>query len=494
MGGNSPSCRGYPFGLLKGLGFDTGSLSLHALNSLQSVCDANVMSEAKTPNPSQSPVPYSLISAERYISRDYAHREWQQLWPKAWLIACPAQDVAEPGDFYVFDLDPESIIISRTEAGELKAFYNVCQHRGARLIASDRGALAQYTCPYHGWQYHNDGTLAHVPDEARFSRGVPRDKLCLKTVRAEVCLGAVWVCMDQNAPPLKEYLGPVVDMIAPFRVGDMRLTEDQSCRLECNWKAVFDNFGELYHVEHIHPQHELIFDCPTSVAEYFDGGHTRVLIDGFTVNSRLPIPEEVPPTQWAQMKTLGLDKEDYRGRVLDVRRDVQLAKRRLGPSLGYNYDLLSDDQLSDIVQYNIFPNAVLVVQPEEYWILRSRPRGEDPNQCYWDKFAFRMLPDTALQEAASVEFPPLQNRANVSFNLDQTTDGTVRPEHDEFDQEAIIAGEKSMTITLDQDIHLIRDVQKGMRSRGFEEAWLNDDEGRVQHYHTWLDRYMNEAL
>ncbi len=51
-----------------------------------------------------------------------------------------------------------------------------------------------------------------------------------------------------------------------------------------------------------------------------------------------------------------------------------------------------------------------------------------------------------------------------------------------------------MTITLDQDIHLIRDVQKGMRSRGFEEAWLNDDEGRVQHYHTWLDRYMNEAL
>jgi len=118
------------------------------------------------------------------------------------LIACPAQDVAEPGDFYVFDLDPESIIISRTEVGELKAFYNVGQHRGARLIATDRGALAQYTCPYHGWQYHNDGTLAHVPDEARFSRGVPRDKLCLKTVRAEVCLGAVWVCMDQNAPPL----------------------------------------------------------------------------------------------------------------------------------------------------------------------------------------------------------------------------------------------------------------------------------------------------
>jgi hypothetical protein len=100
------------------------------------------------------------------------------------------------------------------------------------------------------------------------------------------------------------------------------------------------------------------------------------------------------------------------------------------------------------------------------------------------------MPDTALQEASNVEFPPLQNRANVGFSLENTDDGTVRPEHDEFDQEAIIAGDKTMTITLDQDIHLIRDVQKGMHSRGFEEAWLCDDEARIQHYHGWIDRYM----
>ena len=162
----------------------------------------------------------------------------------------------------------------------------------------------------------------------------------------------------------------------------------------------------------------------------------------------------------------------------------------MGPALGYNYDLLSDEQLSDIVQYNIFPNAVLVLQPEEFWILRSRPRGDNPNQCYWDKFALRMLPDVDLQKNARVEFPPLQNRANVSFNLDQDADGTIRPEHDEFDQEAIIAGDKTMTITLDQDIHLIRDVQRGMHSRGFREAWLNDDEARIQHYHNCIDAYM----
>lgn len=439
----------------------------------------------------EGPVPFSRITAERYISPEYMALERDRIWARTWLVAGVAQDVAEPGDFFVFDLEPESILVSRSEAGDLHAFYNVCQHRGARLVLADTGAMATYTCPYHGWSYNNDGTLCSVPDEDRFSRGVPRDHLSLQSLRVEEWGGMIWVCMSEDAPDLRAYLGPIIEMIEPFRPHDMRLVEDQTCRLACNWKAVFDNFGELYHVEHIHPQHELIFDCPTSVAEYFEHGHTRVLIDGFTVNSRLPIPEEVPPTQWAQMEVLGLNRDDYKGRVLDVRRDVQVRKREMGPSLGYNYDLLSDEQLSDIVQYNIFPNAVLVLQPEEFWILRSRPHATDPNKCYWDKFALRMFPDGQLQENASVKFPPLQNRANVSFNLDQTGDGTFRPEHDEFDQEAIIAGEKTMTITLDQDIHLIRDVQKGMQSRGFREAWLNDDEARVQHYHSWIDRYMS---
>lgn len=451
---------------------------------------SEAVSQENTSTGKEGPVPFSKITAERYISPEYMEREWKKIWAKTWLVAGVAQDVEEPGDFFIFDLHPESIIVSRDEAGELHAFYNVCQHRGARLLLTDRGAMARYTCPYHGWVYNNDGSICEVPDEDRFSRGIPRDKLGLQEIRVDTWGGMVWVCMDKDAPDLSTYLGPVIEMIEPFRPHDMRLVEDQSCRLECNWKAVFDNFGELYHVEHIHPQHELIFDCPTSTAEYFEGGHTRVLIDGFTVNSRLPIPDEVPPTQWAQLETLGINRDDFKGRVLDVRKEVQEKKRELGPALGYNYDLLSDEQLSDIVQYNIFPNAVLVLQPEEFWILRARPRDNDPNKCYWDKFALRMLPDVEIQKNAKVEFPALQNRANVSFNLDQTSDGVVRPEHDEFDQEAIIAGEKTMTITLDQDIHLIRDVQKGMHSRGFREAWLNDDEARVQHYHTWIDRYM----
>jgi phenylpropionate dioxygenase-like ring-hydroxylating dioxygenase large terminal subunit len=433
-------------------------------------------------------IPVTPITAERYISPEYLAREWQRLWPNVWLVAGVEQDVAEPGDYFVFDLDPESIIVSRTESNELAALYNVCQHRGARIVLSERGSMAEYTCPYHGWRYANDGTLVHAPDADRFSRGVPSDTLSLKSVRVEAWAGAIWICMDPDAPSLDEFLGPVKEMVAPFRGHEMKLYEDQTVSLNCNWKAVFDNFGELYHVEHIHPQHETIFDCPASVSELMDQGHTRVLIDGFTVNTQLPIPEEVPPSQWSQMKALGMDKDDYTGRVLDVRRDIQIKKRELGSSLGYNYDLLSDEQLSDIVQYNIFPNSILVLQPEEMWILRSRPHATDPNKCYWDKLSLHMYPD-----------PKISKKANLTFNLRKGADGedglppvVDRPEHDSFTQEDIIAGRKTMTITLDQDIHFIRDVQRGMHSRGFTEAWLNDDESRVQHYHTWLDRHMED--
>ena len=98
------------------------------------------MAEASSTTGSNT-IPVTPITAERYVSPDYLAREWQKLWPNVWLVAGVAQDVAEPGDYFVFDLEPESIIVSRTQQGGLAAFYNVCQHRGARILLSDRGAM-----------------------------------------------------------------------------------------------------------------------------------------------------------------------------------------------------------------------------------------------------------------------------------------------------------------------------------------------------------------
>ena len=430
-----------------------------------------------------APVPPRPITPERYISAAWMEREFDQLWPRAWLVACLERDVTGPGQYVVFNIGRESILVSRTGDGELAAFYNVCQHRGARLMVGDRGCERAFTCPYHGWSYRPDGRLVVVPDNQRFPGGVDRSARSLKPVRVDTCAGLVWICMDPDAAPLLEFLGGVGDRLAPFRLDAMTLTADQTVTLDCNWKAVFDNFGELYHVEHIHPQHELIFDCPTALIELFANGHTGVTIDGHTVNTRLPIPEEPTPFLKRQLRMFGADPDEYRDRVLDIRKDIQKLRRKAGPRLGWDYDAFSDERLSDVEQYNVLPNTMMTVQPDDALVMRARPHPTDPNKCFWDKFTFHRQPSQDVALLANVPFEPF-NPADLAT--------VERPAHDEFTQEDVIAGTKTMTITIDQDIHFIRDVQAGMHSRGFDSQILCDDEVRIQHYHDWLDRFMGE--
>ena len=198
----------------------------------------------------------------------------------------------------------------------------------------------------------------------------------------------------------------------------------------------------------------------------------------------LPIPDDPTPYLRIQIEKFGGDPSEYRGRVLDIRQDVQKLRREAGPRLGWDYDRFTDERLSDIEQYNLFPNTMITVQPDDAIVMRAMPHPTDPNRCTWDKFTFHRHPSAAVAERAGVGFEPFDER-------DVAPAG--RPEHDHFTQEDVIAGRKSMTATIDQDIHLIRDVQAGMHSRGFTDAFLNDDESRVQHYHDWYDHYMAQG-
>ena len=313
-----------------------------------------------------------------------------------WQFACLERDVAEPGQYVVWNLGRESIVASRTQNGELAANYNVCQHRGARIMVDDRGCAERFTCPYHGWSYRPDGRLVVVPDNQRFEHPVDRAERSLKPVRVEAAMGLVFICPDMDAPPLLDVIGPVVDRLVPYDLASMTLIADQTVFLNCNWKAVLDNFHELYHVEHIHPLHALHFDCPTSFVELFQLGHTGVQIHGHTVNTRLPIPDEPPPVLDRALRMFGADPADYRGRVLDVREAVQRLRREAGPRLGWDYDALTDERLSDVEQYNTFPNLMITVQADDALVMRARPHPTDPDWCYWDKFSFHRQPDEAV--------------------------------------------------------------------------------------------------
>ncbi len=434
-------------------------------------------------NHTDQPCAISNFSKTRYVDHAFMEREWTHVWRNSWLVAGLLADVAEPGDYFVFDLGREQILVTRTATGKLAAFYNVCQHRGNRLVHECRGNATHFRCAYHAWTYDTAGTLTNIPYAERFAEPVDTADRALAPVHVDEWAGMVFVHLGASPPPLKDYLGGVVEHLTPYAFERMTLMEDQTVHLACNWKAVVDNFSELYHVDFLHPQHRRMVDCCNDTVHLFAHGHTGLAVPGATFNPRFPEPQAPTDIHRAQLAALGLDPAAFNGRVRDIRRAVQQRKRDAGRSMGFDYDAFDDAQLSDVWQYNLFPNVVLSFTPGHLWLMRARPHPEDPGRCEFDKLSLVMHADPAL---ASRESNAGRGRDHISMPGARPADYT-RPERDVFDYQAVVAGEKTMTDTIDQDVSLLAHVQAGMRSAGFTDTCLNDDEMRVQHFHNALD-------
>lgn len=439
-------------------------------------------------NHTSRPVKIRNYSTLRYTDPQYMEAEWDRVWRKSWLLAGLASDVQNPGDYFLFDMGREQILVAKSAGGNIQGFYNVCQHRGNRLVQQERGSAVNFRCAYHAWTYDLDGALKIVPYEERFANGVPCEERSLKPVHTQVWDGFVFVSLADKPEPLRDFLGPIVEHLHAYRFADMTLVEDQTVHHHCNWKAVVDNFSELYHVDFLHPQHKRMVDCCNDTVHLFENGHTGLAVPGATVNPRFPVPDEPTDIQSAQLQSLGIDPADYRGRVLEVREAVQKAKRQTGPQKGLDYSEFTDDQLSDVWQYNLFPNVIFSFTPEHCWVMRARPHPSDPQQCYFDKMTLLKFAKQDADAAGEGIVGPGREAAQSSTEL---AADYVRPTRDVFDHLAIINGEKTMTDTIDQDIELLGGVQAGMASKGFESVWLNDDEMRVQHFHDELDRLIS---
>ena len=140
---------------------------------------------------SSLPSKSASLSKDRYISRDFMAMEWDGIWTKTWLFAGIEADITEIGDFFVYDIGRESIVITRDENDRISAFYNVCQHRGNKIVTLESGSFNKISCPYHGWSYALSGKLEHVPDRELFEGGVPCGEKSLKPVRVSVWAGLI---------------------------------------------------------------------------------------------------------------------------------------------------------------------------------------------------------------------------------------------------------------------------------------------------------------
>ncbi|MFN3642774.1 MAG: aromatic ring-hydroxylating oxygenase subunit alpha [Gemmobacter sp.] len=400
----------------------------------------------------------AMIPKERYTSAAFMQREWDRMWTKVWLWGCAEQDVPEPGCYHVTSIGREEILIVRQPDGSVRAFYNVCQHRGNRLMVGE-GRADSFRCRYHHWEYRTDGGFARIPDIETFPQGAPP---CggLAPVRCEVWNGFVFFTLDPGAGSLTDYLDPLPRHLGPYHFERMVKVTDWTVEWMCNWKTSVDAFNESYHVQGIHP--ELLYfieDKHIQIDTY--GRHNRYLIPFSTISHRVNETTEIPHLIRHAMAEAGMDPADFDGRVTEVRRALQLWKRKHGAAQGLDYSELNDDQLTDDYHYFIFPNITMNTHADDLMLFRQRPHESDPDRMYFDVQMFRLL-------KAGEERPK-------------------KPRNERFRH-----GERSMGLVIDQDAANLPGVQAGMHSAGFEGLWLGDQELRIRHFHKVLMDYVGD--
>ncbi len=211
------------------------------------------------PDPSRS---YSL-SAEAYTESRFFDVDQRQIIGRSWQWICHGEKLRHPGSYLAETVAGMPIVALRTGAGELKAFYNVCQHRAHHLVEGE-GTTRSLVCPYHAWTYDLDGRLTsarHTRHLTDFDTG----SICLQPVQVEELGGLVFVNLDMAAPPLAEQSGDLAAEIAHWApdVADLTFARRLNYEIRSNWKNVVDNFLECYHCHVAHKDFVSLVDMDT---------------------------------------------------------------------------------------------------------------------------------------------------------------------------------------------------------------------------------------
>jgi 3-phenylpropionate/trans-cinnamate dioxygenase alpha subunit len=245
------------------------------------------------------------INRRIFVEHEIYEQELERIFARCWLFLCHECQVPQPGDFFSTYMGEDPVLVVRGTDGELRAFLNVCRHRGNRVCRADKGNAATFTCAYHGWTYRNDGRLVGVPfiKEAYYN-ALERDRWGLIPVaQLESYKGLVFATFDPEAPPLREYLGEMTWYLDSFfdrQEGGIEVVGGlHKWVMPCNWKLPAENFaGDGYHVTWSHVSairagfggDFRVGADPTGTALSPGNGHC-VMTVGANMNADPPAPE-----------------------------------------------------------------------------------------------------------------------------------------------------------------------------------------------------------
>ncbi|HEY1978108.1 MAG TPA: aromatic ring-hydroxylating dioxygenase subunit alpha [Candidatus Baltobacteraceae bacterium] len=318
------------------------------------------------------------LDASCYTSADVFTRERERIFSRSWICVGREEQVRQPGEFFVADVNGDSLIVTRDASGTLHAFYNVCRHRGTRICEQHSGRFqGSIQCPYHAWTYGLDGALKAARNMAEVV-GFDRAQYPLHEAAIATWEGFIFVTLAEKPEPFAELFAPLVGRFAKWHIGELQTAATIHYDLACNWKLVFLNYSECYHCPLVHPQLDKLSPSDSGRNDLTDGpflgGYSELRTDGTSLTtsghtSRPPIGE------------------------------------------------VSGDELNRIFYYTIFPSMLLSLHPDYVMVHYAKPVAPDRTlvECAW-LFDPNEMAKPGFDPSDAADFWDLTNRQDWHVN------------------------------------------------------------------------------
>ncbi len=417
----------------------------------------------------------NLIATDVWTDRGVFEKEVEHLWPKVWQMACRETVLQKAGDYFVYDITRYSILLVRTESGELKGFHNSCLHRG-RALKSGKGTSRELRCPYHGFCWHLDGRFKEAYCDWEFDEANLAE-LTLPEVQVTTWGGWVMVNLDPEAQPFEQYASVLSEHFQRWTPEERYVSLHVEKKIRCNWKIAMEAFIESYHAIQTHPQILSFTGGDNSQYDVFGDHLSRTITAQGIPNpgqaDRYSVQESVEAMtgpggfeQALELTGLAADAISSRQAIGAVRKE-QFAEFMDPERLA----TVTDAETMDSILYLVFPNFAPWGGFQSQITYRYRPDGMNADGCIMDIYLLDAYPSDQPR-------PPDAQ--------------TIRLDYDQKYAEAEALG--LLGALFDQDANNLPEVQKGlMASKTRRAITASYQELRIRHFHETLATYLQSG-
>ena len=318
----------------------------------------------------------TTLPARYYTDPEFFRDELERFYCQRWICAGRSDQIPAPGDYFLREVAGESVIVTRDRENRLRAFFNVCRHRGTRLCTAAEGRFAgRIQCGYHGWTYGLDGGLMGAP---HMHDGFRREDYPLHPVAVDVWDGNIFINLGPDPQPLTNQLEDLPQKFRDWQMGDLRTHRRIQYEVKANWKLMITNYNECLHCPILHP-------ALSAITDYLSGENDR------------PSRAYIGGTM------------EFQGGATTMSKDGSLRRDYL-PGL-------TVEERSKVYYYAIFPNLLLSLHPDYVMTHTLWPRAVDRTEviCEWHFHPSEMAkPNFEANDA--IEFWDMTNREDWAIS------------------------------------------------------------------------------